>query len=148
MDKDEFTELSADLPTANYPVTISSDNNGNLFFTYIAGLAFSGGAGGAYKYNIASGKVTDISPASNAIGMVTADKNNPDKLLARTCGVWSDQWYEKEWTDTSIAWGDYFFRSEDGGDTWTNITPGKKAGDWGKEYFISEPIDTNGYDWI
>lgn len=148
VDKDEFTELSADLPTANYPVTISSDNNGNLFFTYIAGLAFSGGAGGAYKYNIASGKVTDISPASNAIGMITADKNDPDKLLARTCGVWSDQWYEKEWTDTSIAWGDHFFRSEDGGDTWTNITPGKKAGDWGKEYFISEPIDTNGYDWI
>ncbi len=145
---DKFAPLSEDLPTANYPLSITSDDNGNLFFTYIAGLAFSGGAGGAFKYNVASGEVTDISPASNAIGMITADDDDPNKLLARTCGVWSDQWYEEEWTDTSIAWGDHFFRSTDGGETWTNITPGKKAGDWGKEYFISEPIDTNGYDWI
>lgn len=148
VDTDEFTELSSDLPTANYPVTISDDGNGNIFVTYIAGLAFGGSAGGAYKYNIASGKVTDISPSNNAIGMITADKSDPNKLVARTCGLWSDQWYEEEWTETSIAWGDYFFRSTDGGETWTNITPGKKAGDWGNEYFISEPMDTNGYDWI
>jgi len=149
VDKDEFTELSADLPTENYPVTISSDNNGNLFFTYIAGLAFAGGAGGAYKYNIESGTVTDISPAQNAIGMITADKSDPNKLFARTCGVWSDQWYEKEWTDGSIAWGDYFFRSEDGGATWQNITPGQQVGKYTDNcYFISNPIDTNGYDWI
>ena len=148
VETDEFTELSADLPTANYPVTISSDYNGNIFVTYIAGLAFSGGAGGAYKYNIETGTVTDISPSGNAFGMITVDKSNPDVLLTRTCGVWSDQWYEEEWTDTSIAWGDYFFRSTDGGETWTNITPGQKAGDWGNEYFVSNPIDTNGYDWI
>ena len=60
------------------------------------------------KYNIASGKVTDISPSGNAIGMITADKSDPNKLLARTCGLWSDQWYEEEWTETSIAWGDHF----------------------------------------
>ena len=40
VDTDEFTELSADLPTANYPCSITSDKNGNIFFTYIAGLAF------------------------------------------------------------------------------------------------------------
>lgn len=149
VEKDVFTELSADLPTANYPVTISSDRNGNIFVTYIAGLAFSGGAGGAYKYNKASKTVTDISPASNAIGMITADKTDPNKLFARTCGVWSDQWYEKEWTDTSIAWGDYFYRSEDGGATWINITPGQQKGQYtDNQYFVSEPIDTNGYDWI
>ncbi len=148
VDTDEFTELSADLPTANYPCTITSDKNGNIFFTYIAGLAFSGASGGAYKYNIASGKVTDISPTGNAFGGITADKNDPNKLLARTCGVWSDQWYEKEWTDTSIAWGDHFFRSTDGGATWTDITPGQQDGPWGEEYFVSNPIDTNGYDWI
>ncbi|MGN1481396.1 1,4-beta-glucanase [Porcipelethomonas sp.] len=149
VETDEFTELSADLPTANYPLTISSDYNGNIFVTYIAGLAFSGGAGGAYKYNIASGTVTDISPSGNAIGMITADKSDPDKLLARTCGLWSDQWYEKEWTDGSIAWGDHFFRSEDGGATWTDITPGQQVGQYtDNHYFLSEPIDTNGYDWI
>ena len=85
VETDEFTELSADLPTANYPVTISDDGNGNLFITYIAGLAFGGAAGGAYKYNIASGKVTDISPQGNAMGMITADKSDPNKLVARTC---------------------------------------------------------------
>lgn len=149
VDTDEFTELSADLPTANYPVTISDDGNGNLFVTYIAGLAFGGSAGGAYKYNIKSGKVTDISPSNNAIGMITADKSDPNKLVARTCGLWSDQWYEKEWTENSIAWGDYFFRSTDGGESWTNITPGQQKGQYtDNHYFVSEPMDTNGYDWI
>ncbi len=89
------------------------------FVTYIAGLAFSGSAGGAYKYTHTISqavKVTDISPSGNAIGMITADKSDPNKLLARTCGLWSDQWYEEEWTETSIAWGGHFFRSTDGGE--------------------------------
>ena len=149
---DKFTELSADLPTANYPVSITSDKNGNIFFTYIAGLAFGGSAGGAFKYNVASGKVTDISPVANAIGMITADKNNPDKLVARTCGVWSDQWFGEEWTDDSIAWGDHFFRSTDGGTTWEDITPGSGEMIYGNgdpyKDFISLPMSTNGYDWI
>lgn len=150
VDKDEFTVLSADLPTANFPVSISSDNNGNLFFTYIAGLAFSGSAGGIFKYNIESGEVKDISPANAAYGVVTADKTDPDKLVTRTCGLWSDQWWESEWTDDSIAWGDYFYRSEDGGETWENITPGKSGGNKyeGTDYAISLPLDTGGYDWI
>ncbi len=148
VDTDEFTELSDDLPTENYPVAITEDYNGNLFFTYIGGLAFAGSSGNAYKYNIASGTATDIAPTGNAFGGITADKNDPDKLLARTCGVWSDQWYEEEWTDGSIAWGDHFFRSTDGGETWTDITPGQQAGDWGEEYFVSNPIDINGYDWV
>lgn len=149
---DKFSELSADLPTANYPCSITSDHNGNIFFTYIAGLAFSGSAGGAFKYDTASGKVTDISPCGNAIGMIEADEKDPDKLLARTCGVWSDQWYEKEWTDTSIAWGDHFYRSTDGGATWTNITPGQGETIYGEgdpyKNFVSLPMSTNGYDWI
>ena len=149
VDKDEFTVLSKDLPTANYPLSITDDGNGNLFFTYIAGLAFGGSAGGAYKYNVETGKVTDISPAKNAIGMITADRKDPKRLVARTCGVWSDQWYEKEWTDTSIAWGDYFFRSLDGGETWTNITPGQVTGRYTDNVVqISNPLDTNGYKWI
>jgi len=153
VDKDEFTELSADLPTANYPVSITSDRNGNLFFTYIAGLAFAGSAGGAYKYNIESGKVTDITPPkSGAIGMITVDKSDPNKLLSRTCGVWADQWYEEEWTDGSIAWGDHFFRSEDGGATWQNITPGQGETIYDEngshKEFVSLPIDINGYEWI
>lgn len=146
---DKFSVLSKDLPTANYPCTFSTDKNGNLFFTYIAGLAFAGTAGGAFKYNVASGKVTDISPTGNAFGKIEVDRSDPNKLVTRTCGVWSDQWFEEKWTDGSIAWGDHFFRSEDGGATWQDITPGQQAGQYtDNHYFISNPIDTNGYDWI
>lgn len=146
---DKFTELSKDLPTANYPCSITNDGQGNLFFTYIAGLAFSGSAGGAYKYNTKDGKVTKLSVTDSAVGMIEVDKNDPKKMVARTCGVWSDQWFEKEWTDSSIAWGDHFFRSTDGGETWQDITPGQQVGQYtDNPYFVSEPIDTNGYDWV
>ena len=147
---DKFTELSSDLPTDVYPVSICPDNNGNLYFTYIGGLAFTTGSKGIFKYNTSAGTVKDVSPSGNGFGVVSVDKNDPDKLVTRTCGAWLDQWYEDEWSDTSIAWGDYFFRSEDGGDTWTNITPGKKGGNKyeGTEYTISLPMDTNGYEWI
>ena len=146
---DKFTELSKDLPTANYPCSITNDGQGNLFFTYIAGLAFSGSAGGAYKYNTKDGKVTKLSVTDSAVGMIEVDKNDPKKMVARTCGVWSDQWFEKEWTDNSIAWGDHFFRSTDGGETWQDITPGQQVGQYtDNPYFVSEPIDTNGYDWV
>ena len=146
---DKFTELSKDLPTANYPCSITNDGQGNLFFTYIAGLAFSGSAGGAYKYNTKDGKVTKLSVTDSAVGMIEVDKNDPKKMVARTCGVWSDQWFEKEWTDNSIAWGDHFFRSTDGGETWQDITPGQQVGQYtDNPYFVSEPIETNGYDWV
>ncbi len=149
---DKFTVLSKDLPDANYPCSITNDGQGNLFFTYILDLAFKGDAGGAYKYNTKSGKVTKLSVTDNAVGMIDVDKNDPNKMVARTCGVWSDQWFEKEWKDGSIAWGDHFFRSTDGGETWQDITPGQgetiyDANGSHKE-FVSLPIDTNGYDWI
>ncbi|MCM1131844.1 MAG: 1,4-beta-glucanase [Ruminococcus flavefaciens] len=146
---DKFEVLTKDLPTANYPCSITNDGQGNIFFTYIAGLAFSGSAGGAYKYNIETGEVKKLSVTDSAVGMITVDKNDPNKMFARTCGVWSDQWFSEKWTDDSIAWGDYFYRSDDGGETWQNITPGQQKGQYTDNcYFVSNPIDTNGYDWI
>ncbi len=148
---DKFEPIKA-LPNANYPLSITSDHNGNLFFTYIGGLAFSGAAGGAYKYNVASGKVEELSVSKNAVGMIEVDRNDPNKMFARTCGVWSDQWFSDKWTDDSIAWGDHFFRSSDGGATWTDITPGQGPTDYstgdGVKKFISLPMSTGGYDWI
>ena len=158
---DKFAPLSEDLPDANYPLSITSDHNGNIFFTYIAGLAFSGSAGGAYKYNAESGSVKKLSVSDNAIGMIEVDKKDPNKLFARTCGMWSDQWYGTEWAEddpntpeneSTIAWGDHFFRSSDGGETWENITPGQHTTDYSTNpptnVFSSLPIDMNGYDWI
>ena len=149
---DKFTELSKDLPTENYPLSITNDGQGNIFFTYIGGLDFKGSSGGAYKYNIKSGEVKKLSVTDNAVGMIEVDKDDPNKMVARTCGMWSDQWYEKEWTDTSIAWGDHFFRSTDGGETWQNITPGQGETIYGQgdpyKEFVSLPMSTGGYDWV
>ena len=81
--------------------------------------------------------------------MISADRKDPKKLVARTCGVFTDQWYEIEWTENSIAWGDQFYRSTDGGETWQNITPGQVTGRYTDNLIqISNPIDTNGYKWI
>ena len=137
VEKDEFTVLSEDLPYDNYPLSIRDDRNGNLFFTYIAEITFQGKAGGAFKYNLKSGKVTDISPVDRAIGAISADREDPKKLLARTTGIWEDQWYSQVYDKSTIASGDNFFRSFDGGKTWTNITPGKKKDD---NTFFSLPI--------
>ena len=145
VDKDEFTVLSEDLPYDNFPLSIRDDRNGNLFFTYIAEIQFQGRAGGAFKYNLETGKVTDISPIDRAIGSISAHKDDPNKLLARTTGIWEDQWYSEEYDPSTIASGDNFFRSLDGGKTWTNITPGRKNDN---NEFISLPIKKNGYDWI
>ena len=68
--------------------------------------------------------------------MIEVDKNDPNKMVARTCGMWSDQWFEEEWTDGSIAWGDHFFRSTDGGETWQNITPGQGETIYDEKYFL------------
>ena len=143
--KDEFTVLSEDLPYDNFPLSIRDDRNGNLLITYIAEITFQGRAGGAFKYNIKSGKVTDISPVDKAIGAISAAKEDANKLLARTTGIWEDQWYSPVYDKSTIASGDNFFRSLDGGKTWTNITPGRKKDD---NTFISLPINKNGYDWI
>ncbi|MCR5601312.1 MAG: 1,4-beta-glucanase [Ruminococcus sp.] len=157
---DKFEPIKA-LPNANYPLSITSDHNGNLFFTYIGGLAFAGASGGAYKYNIKSGKAEKLTVSDNAVGMIEVDKKDPNKMFARTCGIWSAQWCGTEWVqddpstpenEGTIAWGDYFFRSSDGGKTWENITPGEGPTDYttgvGVKKFKSLPLDTNGYDWI
>ena len=96
---DRFAVLSKDLPTGNYPLGISYDGSGDLYISYIAGLAFDGTDGGIYKYRIADGTVTDVSPTHNGFGTVSVDKNDPQKLVTRTCGLFSPQWFSEEWTE-------------------------------------------------
>ena len=57
------------------------------------------------------------------------------------------QWWSQ--TDQEgVTYGDWLFKSTDGGSTWINITPGQqgKTSD-GKTYFISNPLSNNGYEW-
>ena len=145
INEDSFSVLSTSLPTKDYPLTITDDSNGNLFITYIKGLNFDGESGGAYKYNINSKIVTDISPVDSSIGIVYADKTNPDRLVTRTTGRWNPQYYSVSDSTDPVTWGDYFFRSTDGGKTWTNITPGQLISE---NDYLSLPISDNGYKWI
>ena len=52
-------------------------------------------------------------------------------------------------TEDSLVWGDHFYRSIDGGKSWTDITPGQMVNSGKKDsYFISLPLKENGYSWI
>jgi len=144
---DKFEVLHKDLPTDLFPSRINVDSNGELLITYIAGLAFSGASGGAYRYVPSTGSLTDISPCGNSLGEVYADPANPDHLVATTCGVWAGQMYSEDaWDRDAVAWGDQFFRSTDGGKTWEGITPGKEKSWNGPRE--ADYISTGGYDWI
>ena len=147
VDSDDFSVLSEDLPTDNYPLSIKYDENGNIIFTYIKGLDFDGSSGGAFKYNILTKKVTDISPCRNAIS-IAIDRKDPNKLVARTVGAWEKQLWSDLNIEENTVYGDKFYRSLDGGLSWTDITPGKIEEKGQINYFISLPLKENGYDWI
>lgn len=149
---DNWEPLSDDLPTDAFPGRINKDANGDLLITYLGGLQFNGTGGGAYRYDIKTGKITDISPTDNSFGAVFSDPTDANKLVATTCGVWSSQlWDEKDWDadengNTKVSWGDQFFRSSDGGATWESITPGN-AKSWGGP-LQADYLQDGGYSWI
>ena len=150
IEEDIFEVLSEDLPNENFPLQIKYDGNENIYFTYIndVNMDEKEKKGGIYKYSISTKEVTDISPNERAFG-ITIDKKNPNKLIARTCTSWFSQWWSEKRTEESVAYGDHFYRSEDGGKYWIDITPGQLINK-GKEdeYFISLPLKDSGYNWI
>jgi len=146
--KDEFTRVSKDLPDDKMPGRINFDANGNLLVTYVNGLAFDRGAGGAYRIDPKTDAVTDITPdATIGYGGVFSDPNNADRLVATSLAQWYSQSYtEDAWDREAIAWGDRFFKSEDGGKTWKEMTPGNRDG-WGGP-LIAEYLDVGNFPWI
>ena len=154
---DDFQPLSEDLPTEQMPSRINLGADGNLLITYVNGLMFDRGTGYAYKYSPKTGELKDITPtegiSSNTkklnvgYGAVTSDKNDANKLVATTCAQWySQSWTEDAWDRDAIAWGDRFFKSEDGGETWTEMTPGNRAS-WGGP-LIANYLQDGGHSWI
>ena len=124
---DDFQPLSEELPTNYFPSRINLDADGNLLITYVAGLMFDGSGGGAYKYNPSTGELKNISPSQNSYGAVFSDPNDANKLVATTCGLWSSQMWGP-WTDEQPAvFGDWFYKSTDGGETWVRMAPGNST---------------------
>lgn len=152
VDTDKFAPLDKSLPTDIYPSRINKDADGNLLITYVAGLQFNNGAGGIYRYNIKSGKIDDISPVQNSFGACISDPKDAKKLYATTCGVWSFQYYG----ENDSCFGEWMYRSTDGGTTWEPVYSGKKDGVWVYDEELGDMTDhrlfsftqTGGYDWI
>ncbi|MBP1565040.1 MAG: 1,4-beta-glucanase [Oscillospiraceae bacterium] len=146
--KDNWEPLSDDLPQDAFPSRINTDADGNLLISYVGGLTFNSTGGGIYKYDVKTGKVTDISPVEDSsFGSCVSTPDNPDELVASTCGVWSSQlWYKDAWNDEKVCWGDQFYRSVDGGATWESITPGNEKS-WGGP-LCADYLQDGGYSWI
>ena len=154
---DDFKPLSEELPTEQMPSRINLDPDGNLLITYINGLMFDGGTGYAYKYNPKTDELKDITPTATSNGTakklnvgyggVFSDRHDANKLVATTCAQWySQSWTADAWDRDAIAWGDRFFKSEDGGETWTEMTPGNSTS-WGGP-LEANYLEDGGHSWI
>ncbi|MCR5541994.1 MAG: 1,4-beta-glucanase [Ruminococcus sp.] len=143
---DKYSVLSKDLPTNVFPSRINVDANGDLLISYIAGLAFNGASGGAYRYSPKTGKVSELFDTNFGLGSVWADPNNPDHLIAGSCGKWQSQLWQAWTEEHGPAWGDQYFRSFDGGKTWQNFSPGQTHG-WNQP-LVSNYLQDGGYSWI
>ena len=98
-----------------YPLQADISPNGNMYIVYSdnCGPNMSPAAGKVYKYELASGTFTDITPDLDdgrygGFGGVSVDAQKPDTLVVSTLGWWSDQ-------------GDNIYYSNDGGSTWTGL---------------------------
>ncbi len=150
---DDFKVLSEKLPTNVFPSRINVGSDNNLYICYVGGMAFDGTAGGIFKVDTKDNTVTDISPVNNGFGSCITDPKDPNKLVATTCGVWSTQNWDK--TGENVAYGEWLYRSTDGGKTWESVYPGK-TGEyiWNPETGTGEPeqlydfLDDGGKEWV
>jgi hypothetical protein len=132
-------------PVANAPADLLPQRavlagDGNLFITYANGAGPHPGSdslnprepmseGGVWKYNVAAGSWTKVTPAgiTNGYSGVTVDPNNPQRVLVSTINCWAAQ---------GSAYGDQFLLSTNGGSSWTNVVQRGFA------------LDTDGVTWI
>ena len=161
---DKFTDLSTELDAENYPGRITGDGRGNIFFSFQGAVCVGNGAasGSVKKLDTKTGKVTDISPlkhlyrtqtqkfeaaAEGGYSGISVDPSNPDRMVCSTCGLFSNAQLWQPWDDVhGPAWGDKFFKSEDGGEHWIETTPGL-APFWGQPP-IADYLADGGYEWI
>src|SRR5262245_29338004 len=102
-------------PTGYLPHHGVLSPNGMLYISYSDGAGpYDGGKGDVWKFNTATGAWTLISPVPSSsaddyfgYGGIAVDAQNPNTVMVAALNSW--------WPDT------IFFRSTDGGATWTRI---------------------------
>ena len=113
-------KLAADL----MPQRAVLSGDGNLFITYGDGAGPHGDwvittedytSGQIWKYNIASGAWTNVTPAgiNRPFGGISVDPTNPQRLVASTTNTYLLQ--------KGDVFGDRFFISTNGGKSWTDV---------------------------
>lgn len=139
---DAGASFSAVASAPNFiPQRAALSTDGNLYITYGNGSGPHGDwknltpaepmdSGEVWKYNVASGAWTNVTPAgiTKPFSGISVDPNNPQRLIASTINTWMLQ--------QGSAYGDHFFISTNGGSTWTDVVARGFA------------LDSNGVSWI
>ncbi len=133
--------INPSLAAGQMPQRAVLSGDGNLIITYGNGggpygttygtIAEPFDQGQIWKYNIAAGAWTNITPTgyNKAFGGISVDPNNPQRMVASTINVYNLQY--------SNAYGDRLFYSTNGGANWTDIVASRG--------FV---LDPNGVSWI
>jgi len=130
----------ANAPAGFIPQRAALAGDGSLYITYGNGsgphgdsrnltLAEPMDAGQVWKYAIASGTWTNVTPTgiTGPFSGVSTDPNNSQRVLVSTVNNWLQQ---------GSGWGDHFFITANGGSTWTDVVARGFA------------LDTNGVSWV
>lgn len=106
----------ADAPKGAMVQRMKYNGDGKVVLTYASDEGpwnSSRGAGGIRLLDIATDAMTDISPAKDPYGDVVIDPANPDRMVACTENIYVPQ--------HDGAWGDIFYVTTDGGQSWKNL---------------------------
>lgn len=97
-------------------VRMKMDGAGNLIVT-MANKCWGATSGAIYKYNVETGKVTNISPSNLACSDVAIMPSNPNYMVTSTNNTWIPQ----AWDNGLSANGDIIWVTKDGGANWTSL---------------------------
>ncbi len=125
-----FTEVSQ-APMSVMPHRATLSHDGNLFISYASheGPWNISGAGAIWKYNLASGNWTNITPSGfgGSFGGICVDPSNAQRIVASSVNTYAAQ---------DNSWGDKVFLTTNGGSTWIDLV---------QRGFVR---DANGVSWI
>ncbi len=117
-----FTAVK-DAPRDFMPQRAALSGDGNLYITYADGAGPHGHwsqpepfeKGAVWKYNLAGGKWTNITPAgfTRGFGGISVDPKQPARLVLSTTAAWLLQ--------HGAAYGDHVLTSTNGGAGWTDV---------------------------